>query len=86
MKPGTFPTSAQTHEAILAHKYVGNFYADSKQMGVVSAFAANTANPLAHRADVLRHMAREGMGLEGEQAGNNLTDLALVLEFMQSEL
>ena len=82
----TQPVSANTYEAIIAHKYVGNFHSDANQMSLVSCFAARSSNPLPQRAAVIRHMAKEGMGLTGQQAGDNLTDLELVLEFMQSEL
>ena len=78
----TIYKSANTHEAIMAHQYVGNFYSDSAQMDLVDKFAADNTQPIAHRADVLRHMAREGMGLTGPEAGDDLSDEELLLEFM----
>jgi len=79
------PITPLTIEAIYAHQWCGNAWSDGPAFASVAEFAADPARPTVERAGALRTMARNGMGLKGDDAGDNLTDAELVIEFMESQ-
>ena len=55
---------------IRAHKWVGNAMSDSPAFAAVDGFARDSsANTVADRAEALRVMCRNGMGLTDEAQG-----------------
>lgn len=72
-----------TISAIRAHQFVGNAHSDSLVFDAIDMFAADENNSVPERAEALRIMAKKGMGLEGNEAGDNVNDWALVQEFME---
>jgi len=79
------PITPLTIEAIYAHKWVGNAWSDGPAFNSIAEFAADASRPTVERAGALRTMARKGMGLKGDDAGDNLMDSELVIEFMESQ-
>jgi len=79
------PITPLTIEAIYAHEWVGNAWSDGPAFASVAGFASDSSRPTVERAGALRCMARNGMGLTGDDAGDGLTDAELVLEFMQDQ-
>ncbi len=55
-----------TIEQIRAHSFVGNHHNDSEAFKAIDAFAANTANTIAHRAEAIRIVSTKGMGFTPE--------------------
>ncbi len=72
-----------TISAIRTHQFVGNAHSDSLAFDAIDRYAADVDHTISERAEALRIMAHKGMGLEGEQAGDNLTDEQLVQQFME---
>lgn len=70
--------------AILAHNFAGHFSADSDAMQAMYAFVENDENTMADRASALRHIAVEALGLDGEDAGENVPDATYVQIYMSS--
>ena len=73
-----------TIEAIMAHQFVGNHASDSDAFQEIHRFVDNEANPINQRAKALRHICHAGMGLQGEEAYNHLSDAEIVLEYLQN--
>jgi hypothetical protein len=73
-----------TLAAIVAHQFSGHFSADSAAMQSVYAFAENESQPIADRADALRHLAVHGFGFDGQDAGENVPDQEFVDQYMNA--
>ena len=69
-----------TISQITAHQFSGNFLQDSEAFDAISDFVKDT-NSIADSSAAIRHMYKEGMGLEGEEACDNLTDEELLADF-----
>lgn len=72
-----------TIEQIREMTFYGKYYLVRADFDKINEFAANDANPISHRAEALRHLYKAGMGLENEEAGDDLDDMELVEEFME---
>jgi hypothetical protein len=72
-------------ESIRRHKFVGNAHSDEKAFAAICSFADNYNNELCDRAEALRIMAKQGMGLSGHAAGDNLSDGELVASYILSK-
>lgn len=68
-------------EAVRKYSWAGNAHSDHDAMTAIDAFVANDTHSIADRAEALRIMGRDGMGLEGEDNGDDLTDEELVAEW-----
>lgn len=79
------PITPLTIETIYAHQWCGNAWSDGPAFNSIVEFVADASRPIIERAGALRTMARKGMGLTGDDAGDNLTDFELVIEFMGSQ-
>ena len=66
-------------ETIRAHEWCGNAHSDAAAFASIQEFVRSNA-PLAERAAAVRIMAHRGMGLEGEDAGDDLSDEELLAE------
>lgn len=63
------PVPACTFDALRVHQFIGNHASDSPAFQVFGRYISNAANPLAHRAEVMHHMASAGMGLSNVDMG-----------------
>ena len=70
--------------AIKAHEFVGNAHSDMPAFMGIYAFIENKSNSVPDRANALRHMAVDGMGFDGADAGDGISDESYVEEYMKS--
>lgn len=82
--PHLSPITPLTIEGIRAWLWCGNAWSDGPAFKSVDEFVRNDAHPLNERAEALRIMATKGMGLSGPEAGEDLEDKDLVLEYITS--
>lgn len=71
-------------EAIRAHEFVGNAFSDGPAFNAICQFVDDD-HTTAERAEALRIMARKGMGLSGEDAGDDLSDEDLWIQYELSK-
>jgi hypothetical protein len=57
---------------------------DMSAFNAIEAFASDTTRSMYDRAEALRIMGREGMGLDPVDNGEHLSDEDLVEEFLES--
>jgi hypothetical protein len=72
-------------EAIRAHKFVGNAFSDMPAFFAICDFTDDVNHSVQDRVEALRIMARKGMGLSGEDAGDNLSDDVFLAEYELSK-
>lgn len=73
-------------QEIREHKFIGNAHRDNDAFTAICDFADDDCLPIADRAEALRIMARKGMGLEGVDAGDDLDDMQLLMEYEISKV
>ena len=66
---------------ILAHKFTHNFPKDYRAFEQISQFIHNETNPMAHRAEALRYMWKEGMGICSRTFVDAETDEMMVYNY-----
>lgn len=72
-----------TIEQIRNMPFYGNFFQDGAGFAKIEEFAASDTNPVSHRAEALRRMYKDGMGLEGIEACDHFSDNELVEDFVE---
>ena len=75
-----FDTLAQ----IQAHEFVGCHAFDHEAFTAIEQFALNEAHPIADRAEALRVMGREGMGLTPEENLEHMPDDEFIQDFLDT--
>lgn len=70
--------------SIRAIQWVGNHHSDSQSFRRVDRFVQDSSHSVADRAAALRIMARDGMGLTGDDAGDGVPDDVLVQRYLDS--
>lgn len=68
---------------IQQHEFVGNYYGDQDAFDAIEAFARDESKSVFERASALRVMYRTGMGLDGVDGGDLLSDADLLAEFIE---
>lgn len=74
-----FKTLAQ----VRAHQFAGNHHSDHPAFAAIETFAQDTSHSMSDRAEALRIMGRDGMGLDPQSNGEEISDEQLIAEFFE---
>lgn len=76
--------SLKSLAAIRQHPIAGNFHNDVDLINAIYSFVENKSNTIEDRAEALRHLASNILGLEGHDAGVGVADQEFVTQYMRS--
>jgi hypothetical protein len=73
-------------QSIRAHVFIGNHASDSAAFRNITDFVQNSTNSISHRAEAIRIMGRNGMGLSDAEMGIEcMSDAEQVAAFIAAQ-
>lgn len=67
-------------EAIKAHQFTGNHFSDHEAFNAIEVFVSDGSNTIADRAEAIRTMCHDGMGLGRDE---DIADHKLVTTYLE---